>query len=82
MTGEGSANPVNEFKSLPANIDRSKLYMVFYPAENKSATDEYYFSDVKVSYDRFVPAEDTSKGVSVSGTVTDGIKGVTLVNKD
>ena len=82
MTGEGSANPVNEFKSLPANIDRSKLYMVFYPAENKSSTDEYYFSDVKVSYDRFVPAEDTSKGVSVSGTVTDGIKSVTLVNKE
>ncbi len=82
MTGEGSASPVNEFKSLPANIDRSKLYMVFYPAENKSATDEYYFTDVKVSYDRFVPAEDTSKGVQVSGTVTDGIKSVTLVNKE
>lgn len=53
ITGEGAAHEENGFAWLPKNIDRSKLFMVFYPAENKSATDEYYFTDVKVSYDKF-----------------------------
>jgi len=79
--GQGGKNGIDTLTVFPENIDRNKLYMVFYPGSSVSDPDEYYFTDVKISYDRFIPEEDTANGVSVSGRVSDGIEEVVLVNK-
>jgi len=81
FTATGGDNSISEFTEFPDNIDKSKLLMAFYPTAEKSSTDEYYFTNAKVTYQRFVPQEDTSDAVAVTGT-SQNIKSIVLVNKE
>ena len=83
IDSKGSSTSSHTFtgeNGIPSGVDRGKLNFVIYPQDTSGlANNEYYITKPVIEYERFVPAEDTSDGVTVGGTASN-IKKITLTN--